>query len=230
MLDYYVNNTQYINPAIYANYSPFESRPHVQNKQECQEALMEQTSFVTAEAKPVDLFAVPTGLLTPTSDPISQADTSVEQTHILIKSVRLHTANTPISTTNEEIDKIANQRVRLMAAKYAGSKESSEIVARLEILNRRLSERAPRVSKEQVTALEEANDQLVRIRVAREERAKRLGIPIKLWQFFSTQKVNISANFPLGSSSATSRTNVTYKQSLCVYACTAANPTVARQI
>lgn len=180
MLDYYVNNTQYINPAIYANYSPFESGSNIQNKREHKEVLMEQTSFVTAEAKPVDLFAVPTGLLTPTSDPISQADPSVEQTHILTKSVISLTVNTPISVSNEEIDKIANQRVRLMAAKYAGSKESSEIVARLEILNRRLSERAPRVSKEQVAALEEANDQLVRIRAAREERAKRLGIPIKL--------------------------------------------------
>ena len=39
---------------------------------------------------------------------------------------------------------------------------------------------APLVSKEQVTALEDANAQLARIRVDREERAKRLGIPSKL--------------------------------------------------
>lgn len=179
MIDYYVDNTQYINPVIYADCAPYQPRPLVQNKLERKETLG-QTSFVTAEAKPVDLFAVPTGLLTSTSDPISQADPSVEQTPTLTKSVRPHATNTPISTTNEEIDKIANQRVRLMAAKYAGSKESSEIVARLEILNRRLSERVPRVSKEQVAALEDANDQLVRIRAAREERAKRLGISIKL--------------------------------------------------
>jgi len=180
MIDYHVNNTPHINPAIYADYALFQPEPLVQNKQERKDALMEQTSFVTAEARPVDLFAVATGQFAPTSYSISQADPFVEQTPTLTASVRPHAANTPISTTNEEIDKIANQRVRLMAAKYAEGKESSEIVARLEILNRRLSERAPRVSKEQVAALEDANDQLVRIRTAREERAKRLGISIKL--------------------------------------------------
>ena len=76
-----------------------------------------------------------------------------------------------------EIDRIAKQRVKLMAAKYASSVESSEIMARLEILNRRLLDRSPRVSKDQVLALENANEQLLRIRAAREERSKRLGIP-----------------------------------------------------
>ena len=67
-----------------------------------------------------------------------------------------------------------------MAAKYASGAQSSEILARLQILNSRLSESAPLVSKEQVTALEDANAQLARIRAAREERAKRVGIPSKL--------------------------------------------------
>lgn len=67
-----------------------------------------------------------------------------------------------------------------MAAKYASGIESSEIVARLEILNRRLLDRAPRVSKDQVVALENANDQLAHIQAAREERSRRLGIPTQL--------------------------------------------------
>jgi hypothetical protein len=50
----------------------------------------------------------------------------------------------------------------------------------MEILNSRLSERAPLVSMEQVAALEDAYDQLDRIRATREERAKRFGIPAKL--------------------------------------------------
>lgn len=76
------------------------------------------------------------------------------------------------------VERIANQRVRLLAAKYAGSNETQEIVARLEILNRRLLSIAPRVSEEQVASLERAHEQLTRIRAAREERSKRLGIPV----------------------------------------------------
>ena len=63
-----------------------------------------------------------------------------------------------------------------MAAKYASRTASDEILARLEILNRRLLDRSPRVSPGQVEALESANEKLIRIRAAREERAKRLGI------------------------------------------------------
>ena len=77
-----------------------------------------------------------------------------------------------------EIDRIANQRVRLMAAKYASGKESVELVARLEILNRRLLDRSPRISGAQVQALETAATQLANIRAAREEQMRRLGIEI----------------------------------------------------
>ena len=73
-----------------------------------------------------------------------------------------------------DVEVIARQRVKLIAAKYAGGVESSEIVARLEILNRRLSAIAPRVTTEQVTALEDANERLATIRAARVERAARL--------------------------------------------------------
>ncbi|MDP1548038.1 MAG: hypothetical protein Q8L87_18665 [Anaerolineales bacterium] len=88
-------------------------------------------------------------------------------------------AATPTMTPQSlGVERIANQRVRLLAAKYAGSNETQEIVARLEILNRRLLSIAPRVSEEQVASLERAHEQLTRIRAAREERSKRLGIPV----------------------------------------------------
>lgn len=77
-----------------------------------------------------------------------------------------------------EVDRIAKQRVRLMAAKYATSSESAEMVARLEILNRRLLDRSPRISVGQVQALESAANQLANIRAAREEQMRRLGIEV----------------------------------------------------
>lgn len=177
-MDYYVT-TPIINP-VYSEYiAPFQSRPSEQMNSR-RKALFEQTAFVTAGANAVDFAAVDTGPLAPTTSPVLQSEPSAEPTPTLTESVHSHTATAVVPQPSAEIDQIAKQRVRLMAAKYASGAQSSEIVARLEILNSRLSERAPRVSKEQVTALEEANDQLARIRAAREERAKRLGIPTEL--------------------------------------------------
>lgn len=87
----------------------------------------------------------------------------------------------PGNVTNHEsseVDQIASQRVRLMAAKYASGNTSVEMVARLEILNRRLLDRSPRISVDQVQALETAVAQLVNIRAAREEQMRRLGIEV----------------------------------------------------
>lgn len=75
-----------------------------------------------------------------------------------------------------EIDRIAKHRVRLMAARYASGAESFEMVARLEILNRRLLDKSPRVSVEQVQSLEIAASQLAQAQAGREERMRRLGI------------------------------------------------------
>ena len=81
-------------------------------------------------------------------------------------------------TEATEIDRIAKQRVRLMAAKYVSGKESPEMVARLEILNSRLLDRSPRVTVAHVQSLESAANQLAQARAAREERMRRLGIEI----------------------------------------------------
>lgn len=178
-MDFYVDHTPFISPVVSAYIAPFQPRLSEHRGVE-RKAMTGQTAFATAEATPVDFFAAATGPLAPTTPPISQSAPSVELTPTLNESIHSHKATAVVLPPSLEIDQIAKQRVRLMAAKYAGGGQSSEILARLEILNSRLSERAPLVSKEQATALEDAGAQLARIRLAREERAKRLGIPSKL--------------------------------------------------
>lgn len=179
-MDFYVDHTPYFNPVVATNIAPFQPRSRDRSTPEIK-GLTNQTAFVTEEAKAVDLFATTKGPLAQTKPPIPQLEPYSESTPTLKESVNFYSSATVVSQPSVEIDQIAKQRVRLMAAKYAsGNTQSSEILARLEILNSRLSERAPLVSKEQVIALEGANAQLARIRAAREERAKRLGIPAKL--------------------------------------------------
>ncbi|MEC4749569.1 hypothetical protein [Methylomicrobium sp. Wu6] len=178
-MDFYIDHTPYINPVVATNIAPFQSRTLEQSRPK-REVLTNQTAFVTAETKAVDLFAATKGPLAQTAPPMQQLAPSTEPTPTLNESVHSHNSDVVVPPPSIEIDQIAKQRVRLMVAKYASGTQSSEILARLEILNSRLSERAPLISKEQVTALEDANAQLARIRTAREERAKRLGIPSKL--------------------------------------------------
>lgn len=179
-MDFYIDHTPFINPVVACDIAPFQPRSREQSNPE-RKVQPNQTAFITEEAKAVDLFATTKGLFAQITSPMPQSVPSTEPTPTLNESVHFHSSAAVVPPPSVEIDQIAKQRVRLMAAKYAsGSAQSSEILARLEILNSRLSERAPLVSKEQVTALEDANNQLVRIRAAREERAKRLGIPSKL--------------------------------------------------
>ncbi|MBB5673744.1 hypothetical protein ABQ039_011825 [Xanthomonas sp. WHRI 6108] len=54
-----------------------------------------------------------------------------------------------------DIERLAAQRVKILAASYVSQEgNNSEIIARLEILNRRLAQRLPRVSDKQVAFLE----------------------------------------------------------------------------
>jgi hypothetical protein len=175
-MDYCINTTPLINPITWANYAPYQPKGSFKQITSDQTQFKGQTSFVTAKSNLIDFFTAATGPSAPTAYPISKAAPSVEPTRTLTESTPPYAASDLASPLNVEIDQIAKQRVRLMAVKYASGAQSLEIVARLDILNSRLSERAPLVSKEQVAALEDANDQLARIRAAREERAKRLGI------------------------------------------------------
>lgn len=170
-MDYYANAVpapQMFNWAL-APYDP---------KKEVPRTLSVRTEFATKGASAVDFFTEVKGPLAPTAAPHLQQNSIATTAPVgdLQSSSTSTIEKVLASQTNLEIDRIAKQRVRLMAAKYAASVESSEIIARLEILNRRLLDRSPRVSKDQVVALENANEQLSRIRAAREERSKRLGI------------------------------------------------------
>jgi hypothetical protein len=178
-MDFYIDQVTFTNPVVTVNSAPFQSWPLEQSGTEGK-SIRNQTAFVTTEVNALDLFAITKGLFAQTTPPMQQSVPPIEKTLTLKESVHPQNVTADMATTNIEIDQIAKQRVRLMAAKYATGVQSTEILARLEILNNRLSEQAPLVSKEQVTALEDANAQLVRISLAREKRAKRFGIPFKL--------------------------------------------------
>lgn len=176
-MDYYIDTASFVYPTFnWANVAPFEP------KRQERMALVGRTEFATAKANAADFFRAVTGPLAPTAAPSVQAEPIAGMTAPLSESAVTPVAGAVavVAPPNADVERIAKQRVKLMAAKYASGIESSEIVARLEILNRRLLDRAPRVSKDQVVALENANDQLAHIQAAREERSRRLGIPTQL--------------------------------------------------
>lgn len=74
-----------------------------------------------------------------------------------------------------EVDRVLSQRMKLLAAKYGG-RGNPDVLARLVILSGRLTEKAPTVTTEQVTALEvvvqRIDERSERIRA----RAQRLGV------------------------------------------------------
>jgi len=179
-MDFYVDHSpQLVNSLVTSYLAPFQPRPREQNYQKEKVSTSSQTAFVTEQTKAVDLFATTKGSFAQTTHPMPQSVPSINPTPTLKESVHFKSEDTVVPNLSVEIDQIAKDRVKYMAVKYAsGSTQSSEILARLEILNSSLSERAPLVTKEQVKALEDATDQLARIRLAREERAKRLGIAI----------------------------------------------------
>jgi hypothetical protein len=84
----------------------------------------------------------------------------------------------PLHGKEAEIRKITEDRIRLLAAKYTNESISAEMMARLEILNSRLSERAPRVTAEQISSLENSIGVIKSIEASRLARAKRLGLKI----------------------------------------------------
>ena len=170
MLDY-VNVTPVLDPIVnWAVYAPYEdNRP-------ARDTFSTHTRLTGSKKQLFELFASKTGADAPTSF----QDAKLNRFSPRVPSLDEQTSNQRRSSqevgSNAEIDRIAKQRIRLMATKYAGNNASAEIVARLEILNKRLLDRSPRVSQDQVKALEEASETLSRISMAREERSRRLGI------------------------------------------------------
>lgn len=180
-MHYYPDTTHIQYPVLnWVDAAPFEPQQQFERKQFERKAANGWTEFATKKDGAVDFFRVEPGPWAPTRDPISESKVNADVTSPISNSPDTSVSVPSNVHAGSDVAKIARQRVQLMAAKYASGVESSEIIARLEILNRRLLDRAPRVSQEQVIALEEANDQLARIRSAREERSKRMGMPVRL--------------------------------------------------
>lgn len=170
MMDY-VDVTPSVNPIVnWAQIAPFEPQ------RSAHQTLLMQTHSARSQENPFDLFVSGSGTLAPTSIVENRADKATQRWDTANRTIPATKLPTSQPSDDGEIDKIAKQRVKIMAAKYTSGSASAEILARLEILNRRILDRSPRVSSEQVEALESANEKLVRIRAVREERAKRLGI------------------------------------------------------
>lgn len=166
-MDFNIDTFPVVAP-IYRSFAPFE--PSGKDR-----GVWGPTQFASGGGALFDFFSDEKGAFAPTSLPLAKASRTEEVT-TLIGEVRSHASASSVSKLDSEIEKIANQRVRLMAINYADKGASKEILARLEILNRRLLDRSPRVSKEQVHELEVAGERLLRIRASREERARRLGL------------------------------------------------------
>lgn len=167
-MDFYVDTAPVVAP-VYTFVAPFEPNERGRND------AWGRTQFSSVGGGVVDFFSDEKGAWAPTSLP-SAKSLRLEETTTLIGELRSSGSGRSISKLDSDIEKIAAQRVRLMAINYADKGASKETLARLEILNRRLLDRSPRVSKEQVSELELAGDRLLRIRASREERAKRLGL------------------------------------------------------
>jgi hypothetical protein len=163
----YANN--FINWANVAAFEPDMQESHISHA---------ARKIQTISAGAPDFFEVKSGPEAPTAFPASKhgAPSFRSPTGIVGEGASRSGSHVDIGRTTDEVERIANQRVKLLAVKYASSEESKEIVARLEILNRRLLDRSPRVSADQVQGLEDAAAQLSMVRKSREDRMRRLGI------------------------------------------------------
>lgn len=165
----YINVTPLVDPVVnWSNVAPYEP------KRPTGDPFITQTGL--AQSKSFDLFTAQTGARAPTSVPDMRAVDSSPRASAVSEFSPKATPYAIAGAPDADIDRIANQRVKLMAAKYVSNSASAEILARLEILNRRLLDRSPRVSIGQLEAIESANAKLARIRAEREERSKRLGL------------------------------------------------------
>lgn len=144
-----------------------------------QTALATQTAFLEKSYDLSDLFDFSIGAHALTTAPSEEVTRMNQPTPTVSESVEISTApvkSEPLASTGS-IEDIAKQRVQILAAKYARDTEQTELMARLEILNQRLLNHSPRVSKTQISALENISQMLDRAKIAREERSSRFGIP-----------------------------------------------------
>lgn len=171
-MDYYTDatvNTSFIN---WATVSPFEPERRMASRPEVKNVALPTPPVVTAVT---DFFAVPNGLSAPTANTLRRPSQVYSGTAAVAKAPA-QVSSDGNAEAREVVERIAKQRVQLMAVKYASGDEPREMTARLAILNHRLLDHSPRVSVEQVQALEAAATQLAAARNFREERMRRLGI------------------------------------------------------
>lgn len=117
------------------------------------------------------------------TEKLPKTSPQIDSTSLLPKSADSRSLRSPVHERqfqgrDLEISKIAEDRIKLLAIKYANDSISAEMIARLEILNSRLIERSPRVTAEQISSLEKSIGSIKSVEQSRLDRAKRLGLPI----------------------------------------------------
>ncbi|WP_147298674.1 hypothetical protein [Lysobacter soli] len=100
----------------------------------------------------------------------------VAPTSALIDQTRDQETGQRSKQGESDVERIARQRIHVMALRAGEGNRSSELLARLEILNQRITERAPRVTSAQVAALELSVSRLDSLNQAHAERMRRLGL------------------------------------------------------
>lgn len=177
MMDFYVDVTPAPSPSVfYSSQAGDNRRPGPDN------SYIGATQFVTTNFSGLDFVAPGIGA---TEKPVKNPREGLDATPLIPKVANASTNRASVGDNSSqrlikdmEIKKIAENRIRLLAIKYANNNVSAEIIARLEILNSRLIERAPRVTSEQVNFLESSINSLHSIELSRQARAKRLGLSI----------------------------------------------------
>lgn len=129
-----------------------------------------QSQFVSFLADAYEMFAARKG---------EMAQTAISTSSKKIGATQAKSGRAPMPVVSG-IDAIAGERVKILAAKYATNSADKEVLARLEILNQRLSQRMPTVTVGQVEFLEKINDSLAELKLKSQFRAQRLGLPEKL--------------------------------------------------
>ncbi len=128
-------------------------------------SIQASSSSGDAKTKGATLGISPTG--------IGYQQLGVYATGDAISDVRNASTISVAGYQSDEVSRLCDQRMRLLAARYEKSDTSAEILARLAILDARLSVKAPRVSKAQLDVLEQNLDILAKLQKNREVMASK---------------------------------------------------------
>ena len=86
----------------------------------------------------------------------------------------IHATEQDSSVRSADVDRVARQRVAVIIRKHSEKNVPGELLARLELLNRRLASMAPRVTSNQVAALEATQRRLEDLTVSHAARMERI--------------------------------------------------------